>query len=232
MKLILVISLLFSFALSNDTRLIIGCFKEPNNAKNAKITIDKYIENNTEFKNFLKSNSITTKYTSIGEWNVISFEPFSDSTTLFRTYFKIKDMYPDAYKVAISSVDEQEVLASNYKEEVTATQDEMTQETATSQEAEILTYANEMKKDETSSSEKTMPTKNEQTQKQEIAEITRDTLTKTPKKSMDKKSTEVPYLYPLLIVILIVVVLIIYFTQRKPKKTLHTLKEDFEEDLS
>lgn len=228
MKFILVISFVFSLLLSNETRLIIGCFKEPKNAENAKIKIDEFVQNNTEFKNFLERNSVTTKNTLIGNWNVISFEPFNDSTNLFITYFKIKDMYPNAYKVDINAQDEEQILASNYKEELPSSQDDM-KNSSTSQNEKIMTFQDEMKQTSSAQNEVTQPVQSEQAQKQDAVEVTKDTQAST--KSNEQKSG-VPYLYPLLIAVLILVAVIIYFTQRKPKKTLHTLKEDFEEDLS
>ena len=232
MKFILVISFLVSLLLSSETRLIIGCFKEPQNAENAKIQIDKFVQSDAKFKNFLEENSVTTKYTVIGDWNVISFEPFSDNQTLYHTYFKIKDMYPDSYKVDMGAKGDQEIMASYSKPEMPSAKDEMKEPSALASE-KIMTFKDEMKQTtpaKPAKNEATEPMQNKKVQKQEVAEITRDTL-KSSKKA-EEANGDTPYLYPLLAIVLIVVVLIIYFTQRKPKKTLHTLKEDFEEDLS
>lgn len=232
MKFILVISFLVSLLLSDETRLIIGCFKEPKNAENAKIKIDKYVQSNTKFKNFLEENSVTTKYTVIGDWNVISFEPFNDNQVLYHTYFKIKDMYPDSYKIDMGAKGDQEIMASYSKNEMPSAKDEI-KEPLSSKNEKIMTFQDEMKQDttpETAKSETTEPVQDEKVQKQEMTEVTRDTLPNT--KKSEEADSDVPYLYPLLAVVLIIVILIIYFTQRQPKKTLHTLKEDFEEDLS
>jgi hypothetical protein len=217
MKFILILSFLVSLLLSSETRLIIGCFKEPKNAENAKIKIDKFIQSDTKFKNFLQENAVTTEYKVIGDWNVISFEPFSDNQTLYHTYFKIKDMYPDSYKIDMGAKGDQEIMASNYKNE--------------SENKKAMTYQNEMKEASSAKEESTMPVQNKQVQKSKAAEIIKDAIA-TPKKHNNDANSDTPYLYPLLAIVLIIVIFIIYFTQKKPKRPLQTLKENFEEDLS
>lgn len=229
MKFILVISFLVSLLLSNETRLIIGCFKEPKNAENAKIKIDEYVQNDTKFKNFLQKNSVTTKYKVIGEWNVISFEPFNDNKVLYHTYFKIKEMYPDSYKIDMGAKGDQEIMASYSKAETPSAKDKI-KEPSVSKTEKIMTFQDEMKQTSPAKDKVTKPINSEKVQKQETAKVTKNTLSST--KKSEESNSDVPYLYPLIVIVLIVVIFIIYFTQRKPKKTLHTLKDDFEEDLS
>lgn len=223
MKFIIGISLLFSLLFSSQSRLVVGSFQYEKNAKRMTANIENIIKNDKELKNFLDKNSIKVTYGNLGKYYAVSFEPFYDSKTKFITYFKIKKRYADTYSLDITNQNEAEYLASNnYNEQEVPqakkdTKDSINQLSTTSKPKESALVQKET------------------TQKQEEIKQSIDTLSSTKtatKKQEDDSNNKLPYLIPLLVVVLILVILIVYFTQRKPKKTLQTLKENFEEDLS
>ena len=205
MKFLLIISFLFSLLLS-DTRLVIGCYKEQKNAEYAKIKIDKIIQKDANFKSFLKRNAISTKHIQIGEWNVISFEPFNDSTTMLKTYFKLNKMYPDTYKLEIRPAEEKEIITPPSDENMVAAKSVM---------PEPMTVEN---------TQTTMHEAVEKTAADETTEAATmdkaDENAAADMKVVEEESNPVTsYLFAIILILLLIVAVIVYMIQKKSNKT-------------
>lgn len=237
MKFFMLISLLFSLAFSSESRLVVGSFQYESNAKRMKDNIEKIIQNDQEFKEFLDENSINVTYKLLGKYYAVSFEPFSDPTTKFRTYFKLKKRYADTYSLTIDDKDREAFLAAAKEENVESAETEkMKLPTPLEQKSEVKSTELEVptplndKQEDTYTTPKKEEAKAQEQIKQSINAMSAP---KKAKHQEEQSSNKLPYLIPLLIVVLLLVMLIVYFNyKRKPKKELQTLQEEIHEELS
>ncbi|WP_415396295.1 response regulator [Sulfurimonas sp. CS5] len=104
MKIIFLLSLIYSFVLANQSQIVLGTFSTESTAKKVKYSVNKIINRDIKFKNFLDKNSLKTVSKKHGKYFIVTIEPFSDVVTMHSVLNKIKKTkFKDAYVLKLGN---------------------------------------------------------------------------------------------------------------------------------
>ncbi|WP_294966196.1 response regulator [Sulfurimonas sp.] len=104
MKIFFLLTFLLTLLFSNQTQIVLGSFSTKQAAIRVKEDIQKIINKDAKFKNFIEQNSLKTKYKQHGKYIIVTIEPFNDIVTTHSVLNRLKkNKYKDAYKLSLSS---------------------------------------------------------------------------------------------------------------------------------
>jgi CheY-like chemotaxis protein len=104
MKIFFLLAFLLTLLFSNQTQIVLGTFSTKQAAIRVKADVQKIINKDAKFKNFMEQNSLKTKYKQHGKYIIVTIEPFNDIVTSYSVLNKLKKTkYKDAYKLSLSS---------------------------------------------------------------------------------------------------------------------------------
>lgn len=107
MKIILLLSLLYTFTIANQTQIVLGSFTSEKNAKRHIDSINNFINKDIEFKAFFKSNSLISSYKKDGKYFSVVIKPFNDLTTQKKVLDYLKPKFKDTYIILLPKVKEE-----------------------------------------------------------------------------------------------------------------------------
>ena len=98
MKIIFLLSLIYSFVIANQTQIVLGTFSTESTAKKIKHSVNKIINKDSKFKKFIDKNSLKTVSKKYGKYYIVTIEPFNDIVTQYSVLNRIKKTkFKDAY---------------------------------------------------------------------------------------------------------------------------------------
>ena len=104
MKIIFLLSLIYTFMLANQTQIILGTFSTQSSASKVQKNVSQLIKKDKKFQNFIDKNSLKTSTKKHGKYFIVTIEPFSDIVTSHSVLNRIKKTkYKDAYIFKIIS---------------------------------------------------------------------------------------------------------------------------------
>ena len=99
MKTLLLILITQSLAFAISTQVVVGSFLYENNAKIIQNSLQKYMQQDSEF---YKENSIMANYKKHGKYFIVTLEPIYDKKTLFSTLDRVKSRFNGSYILELS----------------------------------------------------------------------------------------------------------------------------------
>ncbi|WP_373002963.1 response regulator [Sulfurimonas sp.] len=104
MKIIFLLSLIYSFVLANQSQIVLGTFSTKEMAENVQHSVNKIIEKDIKFQSFLDKNSLKTVSKKYSKYFIVTIEPFSDIVTRYSVLNKIKKTkFKDAYVLKLEN---------------------------------------------------------------------------------------------------------------------------------
>ena len=110
MKFFLLISFIYSL-LSAQGQIVLGTFSNIKNAKQTQKVLNKIIQDDEKFHNFLQKNSLKTNSKVNGKYFIVTIEPFNDYVTQLSVLNRIKQTrFKDAYPLDLSAPQKKEII--------------------------------------------------------------------------------------------------------------------------
>jgi len=118
MRIIFLISFLYTLVLANQTQIVLGTFSTKANASKIKSNVNKIIKKDKKFHNFIDKNSLEVTSKKHGKYFIVTIEPFNDKVTLYSVLKRLKKTrYKDAYALALSKTTTKKIKKIIKKEE-------------------------------------------------------------------------------------------------------------------
>ena len=98
MKIIFLISFLYTFILANQSQIVLCTLAVESNVAKAKKSINTLINKDEKFQSIFNQNSLKTVSKKRGKYFIVSIEPFNDRDTMLSVLKIVKKMkFEDAY---------------------------------------------------------------------------------------------------------------------------------------
>ncbi|MBU0720130.1 response regulator [bacterium] len=211
MKIIWLLSFIFSLGLANQSQIVLGTFSNFYNANKIQISLNDFIDEDEKFKNFLQANSIITTSKKYGKYYIIAIEPFSDIVTQFSVLNKIKEKFKGAYILELTP--ENKALKNEELGALKASED-------TTEPKHILIDEPYLESSEITSISETQEHADEDIS-ESVSENEREL---KPQYTSPQKEFRVleEYLIEIIAFVVILIILVVYFVK---KKSTHQLKD-------
>lgn len=118
MKIIFLVSFLYTLIFANATQVIVGTFSVEKNALETKKDVTEFIASNVGFSDYLQKHTINVTLKKIGVYYVVALEPMNDYSTLYWVLKRIKEKYDDSYVLKIYKDIQTQELIDNVDEKV------------------------------------------------------------------------------------------------------------------
>lgn len=202
MKIIYLMSLIFSLSLVAQDQIVVGSFHVKNNAKNTKIALDNYIKTDKKLVKYMKKKSLVTNYKEFGEYYIVTVEPFNDLPSLFLVITNIKKEFTDAYALKMLEYSEPEIIEPVKTQEVPMSVEVKEEELAQQEQAPLIEEK----------TEETIETKTEIKMDREIVKSSAE----KPANILDKYLVEIISIFVVLLLLIIFIMIKVSKNQRKP----------------
>jgi CheY-like chemotaxis protein len=101
---------MYSFILANQSQIVLGTFSTISNAKKVEQSINKIIQKDEKFKNFLNKNSLKAVSKEFGKYFIVTIEPFNDIVTQYSVLNRLKKTkFKDAYVLQLTTQENSEI---------------------------------------------------------------------------------------------------------------------------
>ncbi|WP_373036387.1 response regulator [Sulfurimonas sp.] len=106
MKIIFLISFIYSIVLANQSQIVLGTCSTESNTEGMQKSIDYIIKKDEKFKRFLDKNSLEVVSKKYGNYFIVTIEPFNDIVTMYSVLNKLKKTkFKDAYVLKLPTYD-------------------------------------------------------------------------------------------------------------------------------
>ncbi|EDZ61236.1 protein containing signal transduction response regulator receiver region domain [Sulfurimonas gotlandica GD1] len=212
MKIIFLLSLIYTFILANQTQIVLGTFTTESIANETQNDVNKIINKDTKFQNFIDMNSLKTVSKKHGKYFIVTIEPFNDIVTTHSVLNRIKKTkYKDAYILKIFS---QKTLKKEKTETIIIPEPEIIDDPLLMPEPDIksIKVASLTQKSDINA---------EKEKKKDI--VIKEKVSKRPTKELNVLET---YFNEIIAAIAILILIVVYFMIKKSQQK---QKDDFED---
>jgi len=103
MKVIWLISFLFSLSLASQSQIILGNFENIDDAKKMQEEVSEFIKETPKFENFLYERQLILNTKKNIDYFIVTIEPFNDIVTQLSVLRKIRSKFSDAYVIELTN---------------------------------------------------------------------------------------------------------------------------------
>lgn len=215
MKILLLLAFTLTLGFTKESQIVFGTYSTLKGAQQMHKTLNTFLEENAQLKEFLDKNAITLQSKEYGKYFITTLEPLTTQSDKYFVYNQIKESFQDAYILELAPKPQEELSLEVIAEETQV------------KEIEAIEEIQEVFEEDPLLSEepdfKSLPTK----PVQNVAKIKQeDIITPTVTKKVSKEELNLveEYFMEILAALALLIVVVVYFfikaSQQKQKNQL------------